>query len=369
MKATAWISCRGLWTWPDWQTDRHRAMSHAGMTTAWSPQQPPEKLTYQPVNTDQPWWSTCLSRATPSSEYHVPTCTHINIQTHTQGIVSLVSSWSRYRGWAITPLSHIRAQLYWWDYITPSHDTPLPPTHLHVIRFQEHWAHKPGHVLLCPVCQNNSAVSNTVRLWFHFSLPRYCRTLQCVTFLMSTRLQFDNMYAGVNLWWVKSRHLGGLSMRMILWNLWPFETVCYGLLWVTMCQCLMKATIQEKQRGSEEETILSGSKGSSAGRWYKQHMPFHALFTHISLMNYLTCACSLLYCSKGNMSFWKAHKKFLIALRKMMMLMISRRRWKRREEERKRRKGKSGRKMTRMSEVMVWLYPWCVAWLFINIVI
>lgn len=44
---------------------------------------------------------------------------------------------------------------------------------LHVIMFQEHWAHKPGHVLLRSVCQNKSAVSNTVRLQFHFSLPRY----------------------------------------------------------------------------------------------------------------------------------------------------------------------------------------------------
>lgn len=164
-------------------------MSHAGMTTVWPPQQPPEKLTYQPVNTGQPGWSTCLSRAAPSSQVsHTRMHPHKHPNTHTLGIFSLGS-----RGWAWLPLSHIRARLYWCDYITSSHDPPS----LHVIRFQEHWAHKPGHVLLCPVCQNNSAVSNTVRLRFHFSLARYCRTLWRVTFPMSTSLQFVNMWAAV----------------------------------------------------------------------------------------------------------------------------------------------------------------------------
>lgn len=67
-------------------TDRYRAMSHAGMTTAWPPQQPPEKLKYQPVNTGRPGWSTCLSTATPSSlqvsRTHMHPHKHPNTRTH-----------------------------------------------------------------------------------------------------------------------------------------------------------------------------------------------------------------------------------------------------------------------------------------------
>ncbi|KAK2893664.1 hypothetical protein Q8A73_016148 [Channa argus] len=48
-------------------TDRYRAVSHAGMTTVCPPQQPPAKLTYHLVNTSQAGWSTCPSRAFPSS--------------------------------------------------------------------------------------------------------------------------------------------------------------------------------------------------------------------------------------------------------------------------------------------------------------
>lgn len=50
----------------DRQTDRYRAMSHAGMTTVWPPQQHSEKLTYQPVNKGQTGWWT---RLPPSITY------------------------------------------------------------------------------------------------------------------------------------------------------------------------------------------------------------------------------------------------------------------------------------------------------------
>lgn len=102
------------------------------------------------------------------SKYHIPTCTHINIQTLTQGIFSLGVQLEQiqrmsyhttitHQGYALLVRLHHPEP---WPPPTP----PVSPTHLHVIRFQEHWAHKPGHVLLCSVCQNNSAVSNTVRL-------------------------------------------------------------------------------------------------------------------------------------------------------------------------------------------------------------
>lgn len=105
------------------------------------------------------------------SKYHVPTCTHINIQTHTHGEYSL---------WGPVGVDaedehdcHYHTSGFCFIGVITSPPAMILPT-LHAIRFQEHWAHKPGHVLLCPVCQNNSAVSNTVRLRFHFSLPRYC---------------------------------------------------------------------------------------------------------------------------------------------------------------------------------------------------
>lgn len=62
----------------------------------------------------------------------------------------------------------------------PSRDPPPSPN---VIMFQEHWAHKPGHVLRCPVCQNNSAVCNTPGQRF---LPRYSTTPRPSAYLMST---------------------------------------------------------------------------------------------------------------------------------------------------------------------------------------
>lgn len=155
---------------------------------------------------------------------------------------------------------------------------------LHVIRFQEHWAHKPGHVLLCPVCQNNSAVSNTVRLQFHFSLPRYCRTLQRVTFPMSTSLQFVKMQASVleplTSDESNSRRWGGPSTRMILWNLWP----CDRLPWVTLNHCLMKPTMHKKTKTWRRNAVRI--KGVECGEvmWGEQKR-FAAFLIHIFIVN------------------------------------------------------------------------------------
>lgn len=261
----------------DRQIPRHESCRH---DYGVAPSAAPWKISHTSQSTqaslDSPPASAVLLLA--PYEYHVPTCTHINIQrhthTHTLVILSLGCSWSRYRGWAWLPLSHIRARLYRCDYITRSHDLPPP---LHVIRFQEHWAHKPGHVLLCPVCQNNSAVSNTVRLRFHFSLPRYCRTLQRVTFPMSTSLQFVKMRASIPEPLTSdesnSRRWGGPSTRMILWNLWPFVTVCRESLWITASWTPQRT---RKQRPKEE--MLSGSKGSSVERWCEKHKSASPLF-------------------------------------------------------------------------------------------
>lgn len=204
-------------------------MSHAGMTTVWPPPAAPLKNSHTSQSTQTgldgpPAWT---ELHTAPSKYHVPTCTHINTHTHTYR-----EYWSRYRGWECLPLSHIRALLYRCDYITQSHDTPS----LHVIQFQEHWAHKPGHVVLCPVCQNNSAVSITVRPRFHSSLARYCGTLECVASPMTTSLHFSERLKAFILEWVKPRPLGGPSMCMILWNLCPLSmTVCHDSLRVTVC--------------------------------------------------------------------------------------------------------------------------------------
>lgn len=229
---------------------------------------------------------------------------------------------------------------------------------LHVIRFQEHWAHKPGHVLLCPVCQNNSAVSNTVRLRFHFSLPRYCRTLQRVTFPMSTSLQFVKMRASVleplTSDESNSRRWGGPSTRMILWNLWPFVTVCRESLWITAS---WKPRCTRKQRPKEE--MLSGSKGSSVDRGDVRSTKALCRFSY----PHFHCEFCSLFCHSRFVTMifrWftkNMHTNSWLPVRKMMvMLMMTKRRWRR-----------SGRRMTKMCEVMVWLYAWCVAWLLNNI--
>lgn len=82
----------------DRQTDRYRAMSHAGMTTVWPP-----RLSNPNPPTPQQNSHTCQSTqagldGTPASaqllpvpsKYHVPTCTHINIQTHTHTLIGTI---------------------------------------------------------------------------------------------------------------------------------------------------------------------------------------------------------------------------------------------------------------------------------------
>lgn len=157
----------------DRQTDRHCAMSHKGMTTAWPPQQPPENShTGQStqVSLEGPPASAQLL---PATKCHVPTCTHINIQSHTH-IKNILSGVWLHTEDEYDCHYHTSGLCFIGVITSPSH----APSSLNVIRFQEHWAHKPGHVLRCPVCQNNSAVCNTVSVWFHFNLPRYCGTLE-----------------------------------------------------------------------------------------------------------------------------------------------------------------------------------------------
>lgn len=153
--------------------------------TAWK-NTPQHKLdenepTYRPVNTGQPRWSTCLGWASsrdPISRTHMHP--HKHPITHAEHSSWVWLEWTQWM--SMTATLHIRAMLYWCDYITPALFSPPPIPN--VIMFQEHWAHKPGHVLRCPVCQNNSTVCNTLgpRL-----LPRYWTTLRHTTYLMSTR--------------------------------------------------------------------------------------------------------------------------------------------------------------------------------------
>ena len=204
LKAAPWSICTGFCTWQDWQTD-----TAPWVMQAWL-QRGPLSSPLKNSNTSQSTQSgldgpPASAQLLPApSKYHVPTCTHINIQTHAHIGNTLSGVQLEQTQRKTATITHQSNALSVWLH----HPERWSPS-LHAIRFQEHWAHKPGHVLLCPVCQNNSAVSNTVRLWFHFSLPRYCRTLKRVTFPMSTSLQFVNtgavFHGAFNLLWVKSK--------------------------------------------------------------------------------------------------------------------------------------------------------------------
>lgn len=68
----------------DRQIPRHESCRQCGPLS--SPLKKKKKITYQPVNTGQPEWSTCLNRATPSSlqvsRTHMHPHKHPNLQTH-----------------------------------------------------------------------------------------------------------------------------------------------------------------------------------------------------------------------------------------------------------------------------------------------
>lgn len=104
------------------------------------------------------------------SKYHIDIQTPKHTHRHTGNILSGVQLEQTQRIGMTATITHREVALLVWLHHPEIWSPPPAPCD------QEHWAHKPGHVLLCPVCQNNSAVSNTVCLWFHFSLPRYCTT-------------------------------------------------------------------------------------------------------------------------------------------------------------------------------------------------